>query len=459
MAPTTTIHDPKSHLNPPTSPIEEISVVLSPDALDNQSKSRMATSKTSELYLEVKERIAKHSSMKQRNRLLKRGSSKMTASADESSIIYVSSSPSSRASSPILAPKNAIAVTSKREQKTTKQPVEKRLGKGKKEKPQPMTPAEYARSLNEKLAAASNAADSSSSKPKKRTPIKFLEGKHIFYAGGDMKHASEMTRGRMNLVGFLFFFGAFYYMFQFQIVKYGGHLMPEYDPNITTHIVTDALMRPTLRALGLKTLNDIPDHIPTVRWNWVLTVIGRETLTKEEIDAKLRDVWMHAAFSERMDAGYTPHIPKSFSSFRMKGKEKAVTTNHDEGSSEQDGELRSYVFFVSNFVLPSNLLWMPRDNPSSSIIQPLQTDPLQSGVAMDLIRYSGVLPLSPVSPSLPGKFGEASTSINDEGNGKNDRADPLAQFYGKARAQQKLKEDGVSVNRPLQPLFMNILAI
>ena len=127
--------------------------------------------------------------------------------------------------------------------------------------------------------------------------------------------------------------------------------MPEYDPMVTSHIVTDALMRPTLRALGLKALKDIPDHIPTVRWNWVLTVIGRDYLTKEEIDAKLRDVWMHAAFSERMDAGYIPHIPTSLSSFRNKGKGKAVATAQDEGprepASEPASERSSYVSCIS----------------------------------------------------------------------------------------------------------------
>jgi len=175
--------------------------------------------KPSELYLEVKERIAKHSSMKQRDRLLKRGSSKMTAPVDESSIIYVSSSPSSRASSPVPVGKSAITVTSKQEQTTTKQPAEKRKVKGKKEKPQPVTPTEYARSLNEKLAAAAlGTADSSTSKPKKKTPVKFLEGKHIFYAGGDMKHASEMTRGRMDLVGFPSFYPCVPpYMFDFRL--------------------------------------------------------------------------------------------------------------------------------------------------------------------------------------------------------------------------------------------------
>jgi len=122
--------------------------------------------------------------------------------------------------------------------------------------------------------------------------------------------------------------------------------LPEYDPKVTTHIVTDALMRPTLRALGLKALKDIPDHIPTVKWSWVLTGIGRNTLTKEEIDAKLRDVWMHAAFSERMDAGYTPYIPTSLPSFKIKGKEKA----HNEVvhcSRNRPSLLRWFVFLYN----------------------------------------------------------------------------------------------------------------
>jgi DNA polymerase lambda len=196
-APAARIHNP----NPPTSPIEEISAVLPPAAIEDQVKNKTSMSESGDLYMEVKERIAKHSGIKQRDRLLKRGSSKMTAPIDESSIIYVSSSPSSRATSPISAVKSAVTVTSKQGQKATKHPVEKRKGK---EKPQPMTPTEYARSLNEKLAAAaSDAANSSTSKPKKRTPVKFLEGKYIFYTGGDMKHASEMTRGRMDLVSFL----------------------------------------------------------------------------------------------------------------------------------------------------------------------------------------------------------------------------------------------------------------
>ena len=91
----------------------------------------------------------------------------------------------------------------------------------------------------------------------------------------------------------------------------------------------------------------------------------------------------------------------------------------------------------------------------------MQTDIHQSEVAADWIRP---LPSPPISPALPRQFGQASTSKvnsngNDSRNDKNDHDDPLAQFYGKARAQQKLKEDGVSVNHCLQLLLIYVLAM
>lgn len=85
-------------------------------------------------------------------------------------------------------------------------------------------------------------------------------------------------------------------------MKHGGHLIPTYDPDIVTHIVTDVPRTPTLRALGYKRLKEIPDHIPTVKWSWILSAIGRiGRLDKEDIKTKMEDVWYHAAFSERMD--------------------------------------------------------------------------------------------------------------------------------------------------------------
>ena len=109
-------------------------------------------------------------------------------------------------------------------------------------------------------------------------------------------------------------------------------------------------------------------------------------------------------------------------------------------------------------MLPLNFL---RDSASASVIQPLQTDTPQGEVAADVIRLP---PSPPISPGLPRQFGQASTSkiisnSNDNRNDKNGHADPLAQFYGKARAQQKLKEDGVSVNCCLQLLLIDVLTM
>ena len=151
------------------------------------------------MYLEVKQRIANHPSTKPRGKVIKLKPSRKPVAQpiDESSIIYVSSSPSSRASSP--AP-----VVSKQKEKQTKATVEKpkMKTKGKKEKPPPMTPEDYARMLQAKAAAAaSRDADPSKPIPKRKTStVKFLEGKHIFYTGGDRTHASETTRGRMDIV-------------------------------------------------------------------------------------------------------------------------------------------------------------------------------------------------------------------------------------------------------------------
>ena len=100
-----------------------------------------------------------------------------------------------------------------------------------------------------------------------------------------------------------------------QIVRNGGSLVPEYDASVVTHIVTDAQKRPTLQALGLKTLKDIPDHIPTVNWRWVISRLGKPPICGQGgVSMRPENLWMYAAFGERMDAG------SSVSYSRVKGK-------------------------------------------------------------------------------------------------------------------------------------------
>lgn len=118
--------------------------------------------------------------------------------------------------------------------------------------------------------------------------------------------------------------------------------MPKYDPNVTTHIITDAQVHATLKALGLKRLKDIPEHIPTVTWDWVLTVLGSESyLSQEQIDTKLGLTFMQAAFSERMEA--LPKATRSAASFRIKTKEKVL----DEAQNDQP--LCVFSFYLATF--------------------------------------------------------------------------------------------------------------
>lgn len=85
--------------------------------------------------------------------------------------------------------------------------------------------------------------------------------------------------------------------------------MPVYDPSVVTLVITDAQTRPTLRAMGLKHLRQIPDHIPTVSWPWMVSAISRaKVLDKNELEERMHsDLWIHAAFSDRIEAGPKPH--------------------------------------------------------------------------------------------------------------------------------------------------------
>lgn len=95
-------------------------------------------------------------------------------------------------------------------------------------------------------------------------------------------------------------------------------MVPHYDSTIVTHIVTDAGVRVTLRALSLKSLSEIPNHIPTVRWSWILSGYRRKgkpnqatgVQGKTKATARCDDghqgldfEFLHAAFPGRIEAG------------------------------------------------------------------------------------------------------------------------------------------------------------
>jgi len=191
-----------SHREPSTSPIEDASL------LKTSAKNKTLGTASSSLFLEIKDRIAKHSGAKMDKvmKLPKKPVSKepsvseVAAQTDNTSFsMCVSSSPSAQWSCPTAKKITKEAIPKKseaKEAKATNWPVEKgKPGKGKKEKPSPIMPADFVRELRAKFQEASIANPGF-----KHPRSKFLEGKNIFYTGGDMNRASEQTRRKMTIV-------------------------------------------------------------------------------------------------------------------------------------------------------------------------------------------------------------------------------------------------------------------
>ncbi|GLB44450.1 putative DNA polymerase beta palm [Lyophyllum shimeji] len=383
---------------PPTSPIEDIT-------LDPFMTNRALHAASSSLYLEIKQRVAQHASAKRRDKVMKIAPKSAkpgdTADDESASVIYVSSSSPQRGPSTVAVASTSANIVLKKKQpssgKTDKEKTKAKAGKAKKkEKSVSMTPAEYALHLQSKV-QAKRAAAAEKNPGEPAPPSQFLSGKTILYVGGDMLYASDTTRGRMDI-----------------IVKYGGALAPRYDASVVTHIVTDAPKRPTLRALGLKSLEEIPDHIPTVQWNWIVTAIGRPPdLTPEGLKVRMDATWQWAAFRERFDAGVEPPPPTGVNG-NGKGKAKARAPEAVEFSR------------ISEFTQDRPQVPDSEDEGHGGGDHPHKDKPAGA-------------PLSPpTSPVRHANYASgASSTLAAAGPSKTEPEDPLADFYAKARAEHE----------------------
>jgi hypothetical protein len=122
-------------------------------------------------------------------------------------------------------------------------------------------------------------------------------------------------------------------------------LVPEYDPLEVTHIVTDATEKTTLKALGLKSLPQIPEHIPIVKWSWVIA--GRKV---ENYDPDGRVAEDNATFPSRI---FDPNWEWKKKERERKEKEKGKAKEEvvSEGPSDEISRI-SYGF--SSWLLFSN---------------------------------------------------------------------------------------------------------
>ncbi|KAI1791356.1 hypothetical protein LXA43DRAFT_1140537 [Ganoderma leucocontextum] len=309
-----------------------------------------------------------------------------------------------------------------------------------------ITASEYAKQKNAEVEERRLSGKTSNAK-------QFLEGKRIFYYGNDMSFPSKDTKRRMDL-----------------IVKHGGTLVPDYDPDHITHIVVhnktseDTL----LKAIGLKRPTDIPQRIPTVTWEWVTTGfdaprVRASTLSGKgkapdrggqgDVDASAEEdplvykmgwLFEYAVFSKRIDAGETPW--GEFVSARK-------THSAANGPSGSNARQSTDVFAPAETI----------DDISS--ISDFTQDKFSTGHGGQIAPY-GCLPSPPASPSDPGLA--IRQPLNSETSGKGPQAvhppsgnggppthtifhagskapgptlnyddeDPLAEFYAQARAER-----------------------
>ncbi|KZT01837.1 uncharacterized protein LAESUDRAFT_745291 [Laetiporus sulphureus 93-53] len=306
-------------------------------------------------------------------------------------------------------------------------------GKAKKEL---ITPLDYAQRLLSALADAEARLRVSS------TP--FLKGKRIYYYGGDMKYASEETRKRMEI-----------------IVKHGGALIPTYDPAQVTHIVTSnqPQKRPLLRVLGLKSLAEIPNNIPTVKWSWVASGLsrirrgpagdkGKDRAGESDVGegSKVDEVWMdyeimHASFKERLDAGFgemTSKVQRKEQAGRVRASR---SVDGGERSRRQQAAVAEEDFSrISEFTQDKN-------EPRESVIYQYSDEKLRSpasvtrGVADHEEKRDRTNVAGSSSITEPHIHYELPSPPPDE--------DPLAEFYARARAERDTEhllgnEDGDS---------------
>ncbi|KAJ2921653.1 hypothetical protein H1R20_g15437, partial [Candolleomyces eurysporus] len=228
------------------------------------------------------------------------------APVGESSVIDLSSSPSSREGTPPPAKKARKQIDSSTVDKG-KQRVKTAVtaAKGKKEKPKPVTPFEFAEQLKT-MGLAGKTQRRVSSAP-------FLEG--------------------------------------YNLVRLGCNLSSIFDPEVVTHIITEGSAGATLQALGVKRMGDIPEHIPTVKWSWVTLGMGSSHMPKEDLDEKLRNhLFNHGAFSDRLTAGMKS-VPPS-----KKGKNKSKSMNEED------------ISHISDFTQDKTRISNPRNAESHTVV-------------------------------------------------------------------------------------------
>lgn len=103
----------------------------------------------------------------------------------------------------------------------------------------------------------------------------------------------------------------------------------------------------TLRALGVKSLREVPKRIPIVTWNWVSAGLGRKrranNQSRDESEIEIDDVFEHAAFNSEVSF-YAETYGRGKQPTRVPKGDTVIDLNEIEGECVENGSSRnSYV--------------------------------------------------------------------------------------------------------------------
>ncbi|KAK0188998.1 DNA polymerase lambda [Armillaria mellea] len=267
----------------------------------------------SNLELDIARCIANHSSKNRQPRVHKASALSNNSSAvshDSVSVIHNSSSPqpSTTAVKKIAASKRQNNV--KKVTKAKKSVKEENIKK---------TPAEWAVYFLEEQ----KALDADTNIKKKVT--RFLAGRNIYFCGGDQDVALSKTRDRLRI-----------------LVKFGANVQPHFDPKVVTEIIVSEVcpLGTLLRKCGLRRISDIPDHIPTLKWEWVSDRIGQAEKGPDR-NVTLLPYDRHPAYHERFHAGLEgftasgERIGQVSSSTKKRPQKNSRDAVHDSESEDE----------------------------------------------------------------------------------------------------------------------------
>ncbi|KAK0446787.1 hypothetical protein EV421DRAFT_1791382 [Armillaria borealis] len=296
---------------------------------------------TSDLELDIARCIANHSSKSRQPKVHKASALSNNSSAislDSISVIHNSSS--------LQLPTPAIKKTaaSKRQNKVNKAT---KARKSVKEENIKKTPAEWVVYFLEEQKALD--ADPNI----KKKVARFLTGKNIYYCGGDQDIALPKTRDRLRI-----------------LVKFGANLQPHFDPKVVTEIVVSEVcpLGTLLRKCGLRRISDIPDHIPTLKWEWVSNRIGQAEKGPDR-NVTLLSYDRHPAYHERFHAGLEGYTASGERIGQVSSKKRPREDSRDAvHDSESEDEVEPSKVFSHNV----------KDATSTSKLAVLASEPFEA---------------------------------------------------------------------------------